>query len=147
MWSLNSETRLQKWKRFREDISTMPLEQAPEATIEFWSRAPFTPYYLDNDDTANWPDPWTLIHENYYCDVAKTLGIIYTLMLSGHGTSLEPELRVYYDPGKRYFYNLACFNQGKYILNMHEQDIVNNEQLPQELELKYSYTAETLNLE
>lgn len=146
MWSLNSESRLQKWKRFREDISSMPLEQALQATSEFWNGAPFTPYYLDNEDPKNWPDPWTLIHENYYCDVAKSLGILYTLMFSKHGTLLEPELRVYYNSEKKYFYNLAWFNNGKYILNMQDEAIVNIEQLDKELELKYRYTAEALNL-
>jgi hypothetical protein len=124
----------------------MPLEQALQETQELWAGAPFTPYYLDNEDHSQWPDPWTLIHENYYCDVAKTLGIIYTLMLSGHSTGLEPELRVYYDPSKRYFYNLAWFNEGKYVLNMQDQEIVNNEQLTN-LELKHIYKSDVLNLD
>lgn len=147
MWSLKSESRLQKWKRFREDISKMPLEQALQATSDFWHEAPFTPYYLDNENPNNWPDAWTLIHENYYCDVAKSLGIIYTLMFSEHGNGLLPELRVYYDPTKRYFYNLAWFNDGKYILNMYDESVVNIEQLNKELELKHKYTAEVLNIE
>lgn len=147
MWNLKADNRLQKWKRFREDISKLPLDQAIQATSDFWSEAPFTPYYLDNDSSEKWPDAWTLIHENYYCDVARSLGIIYTLMFSEHASELLPELRVYYDPTKRYFYNLAWFNGGKYILNMQDESIVNIEQFSQELELKHRYTAETLNIE
>ena len=31
----------------------------------------------------NWPDPWELLSENTYCEVARALGMCYTLMLIG----------------------------------------------------------------
>jgi hypothetical protein len=31
----------------------------------------------------NWPDPWELLSENTYCEVARALGMCYTLHLIG----------------------------------------------------------------
>ena len=31
----------------------------------------------------NWPDPWELLSENTYCEVARALGMCYTLYLIG----------------------------------------------------------------
>jgi len=94
----------------------------------------------------NWPDPWTLIFENMYCDVAKCLGIVYTMLLTEHRKNLEVEIRTYIDPKNNYEYNLAYFNQGKYILNMIDGEVVNNTQV-EKLVLKKQYSAAQLQLE
>lgn len=146
MWSLNSENRLQSWKRFRKSISTMPLEEAITATGKLWASAPWTPYYLDADNPSDWPDPWTLLDENYYCDLAKALGIVYTLALSEHN-NISAEVRVYKDPNKHYFYNLAWIDDGKYILNMQDGEIVNKEQFDKTLQLQFKYSTKELKLE
>jgi hypothetical protein len=124
----------------------MPVEQALTATNDLWATAPWTPFYLEAGEPDKWPDPWTLLSENYYCDLAKALGIVYTIQLSGHSV-LAPEIRVYKDTEKNYFYNLAWFAQGKYILNMQDQSIVNNAQIEKTLELKFRYTDKELNIE
>jgi hypothetical protein len=40
-------------------------------------------HYLHIKDTQNWPDPWELLVENLYCNVAKALGMCYTLYMTG----------------------------------------------------------------
>jgi hypothetical protein len=147
MFQLRAEDRLRSWREFRIKIESLPLEQALAHTIEFWDKAPFVPYNLDYRTQQEWPDPWTLIEENSYCDIAKCLGIVYTIALSKHRTALDIEFRVYRDPETGYEYNLAWINRGKYILNMVNGEIVNNKQFDKTLKLKHKYTAVDLKLD
>ena len=147
MFKLSTGDRLSRWKAFRLSLNDFSLGKAVELTNELWSACPFTPFYLDPTDCANWPDPWTLLDENYYCDLAKVLGIIYTLHLCDHGKNLCPELRIYSNMNTRHTYHIAYLCDGKYVLNLFEAEVVNKEHINQELKLKYRYTAADLKLE
>lgn len=146
MFQLKPEDRLRSWREFRAKLESLPIEQALTQTAEFWARAPFVPYNLDPAQIESWPDPWTLIDENVYCDIAKCLGIVYTITLTKHRSDLDVELRVYQDPKTRYEYNLAWINQGKYILNMIDGEVLNIKQFDKILKLKKTYTAVDLKL-
>jgi hypothetical protein len=147
MFQQKPEDRLRSWREFRSTLESLPLEQALAQTAEYWARAPFVPYNLDPATPEIWPDPWTLVIENSYCDVAKCLGIVYTMLLTTHRTDLDFELRIYQDTNTKYEYNLAWFNQGKYILNMIDGKVVNNTQFDKTLRLIQHYTAAQLQLE
>lgn len=147
MFKLSTDRRLAYWKNFRNQLNTMPLAKALLNTQQLWQSCPFTPFYLTAEDPKSWPDPWDLLAENYYCDLAKCLGIVYTLHLSDHGKNLIPEIRVYYDTESRYQYHIAYFADGKYVLNLIEDEVVNKEHINQQLKLKYCYTAVDLKLE
>jgi hypothetical protein len=54
---------------------------------------------------------------------------------------------VYYDPKTGYEYNLACFDQGKYILNMIDGEVVNIKQVEKTLKIKQQYNEKELQLE
>lgn len=84
MWDLFPHQRLNYWRDFRLSLGEMNLCQSLEATVKLWSYAPFVKHYLNHDLPDNWPDPWQLLHDNYYCDLAKTLGMFYTLILCDH---------------------------------------------------------------
>ena len=147
MWKLKPGERLARWRDFRKQLDTQSLDEAIRATVDFWASCPFTPYYLDVKQPQTWPDPWQLIDENYYCDVAKCLGIVYTLLLTEHRNTIEFEIRVYYDPEARLTYNLAWLNQGKYVLNLESTEVVNNTSVDNKLKLIHCYTSSDLNLE
>jgi hypothetical protein len=147
MFQLNAEGRLKAWREFRTEVNSLPLENALARTAELWSTAPYVPYYLDYGDVEKWPGPWDLIHENYYCDIAKCLGIVYTMQLTEHKKDLTTEIRTYIDPETQYVYNLSWFNQGKYILNLIDSELVNIEQFNKLLTLKHQFTAVDLKLE
>jgi hypothetical protein len=147
MFQLRTEDRLRSWREFRSSIGAVSLEQALTRTIELWEEAPFVPYNLDVTRPEEWPDPWTLLEENTYCDVAKCLGIVYTITLCKHRTDLDIEFRTYKDMKTGYEYNLSWINQGKYILNMVNGEIVNNKQFDKTLKLKHKYTAVDLKLD
>lgn len=147
MFKLSASDRLSRWKLFRRHLDTLPLAEAISKTEELWNKCPFHPFYLDITDPTTWPDPWQLITENYYCDLAKSLGMLYTLHLTAHNEELFPELRVYFDPDTRYYYHIAYLCDGKYVLNLIEGEIVNKEHINQRLKLKYRYTANDLKLD
>jgi hypothetical protein len=124
----------------------MPIDVAVSAVAEFWQSCPYVAYYLDPDAPDQWPTPWELISENYYCDLAKSLGMLYTIYFTVHGKNLNPEIRVYYDPDTEFTYNLPILAQGKYVINLVEAEIVNNTHIDQRLKLKYCYTKHNNNM-
>ena len=147
MFQLPAEDRLRSWREFRTTLESLPLETALAETAEFWRCAPFVPYNLDYSDIRTWPDPWTLIDENIYCDVAKCLGIVYTISLTGHKKNLDVEIRQYVDLKTGYEYNLAWIDKGKYILNMIDGEVLNIEQFDKTLKLIKQFTAVDLQLD
>jgi hypothetical protein len=146
MWKLSPAERLDYWKRFRKEIDSMSFESALEHVARFWSRAPFTPFYLEYDRPETWPDPWTLIAENYYCDLAKALAIVYTLHLSDH-KNCDLEVRVYRQHGTLHQFNLVWINNGKYVLNLESSEVVNKKSIPESLVKIIEYSSADLGLD
>ena len=147
MWKLKPDDRLDRWKQFRKRLGTLPVETALTECMNFWQSAPFIPFYLDHNDRTNWPDPWQLVYENYYCDLAKALGIVYTLQLSSHGSELDLAIKVYQDPASRGQYNLVWIDKGKYVLNFISDEIVNRTQIPKELKFLVELSSQDLKLD
>lgn len=112
----------------------MPLEQAIDQTQHLWCYAPFVKHYLDEAQVSEWPDPWELVYENYYCDVAKALGMLYTLYLSDHKDAVNMELRIYKDANANQ-YNLVWINDGLYVVNYQFNEVVNKTQIDNTLVL------------
>lgn len=147
MFKLPPGERLNRWKQFRSDLKNHELYDSLVLVNNFWKSCPFTPFYLEFQNPADWPDPWQLVIENYYCDLAKTLGIVYTVYLAGILLPSDTEIRIYYDSTKNHQYHIAYLCQGKYILNLIEDEVVNKEHINQNFKLKHCYTAEDLQLE
>lgn len=147
MFKLHTPERLKFWRQFRDKIERLGVEEAIFQTEQLWNKAPFTPFYLDIDHPEDWPDPWTLVVENYYCDIAKTLGILYTIGLSNHGANLPMELRVYQDQTTRMVYNLAVFDEGKYVVNFQTGEVVNILVVNEKLALTHVFSKERMRFD
>lgn len=145
MFKLPADERLVRWRLFRKNLDKNSLADAITETANFWAHCPYSPYYLDISKPESWPDPWTLIGENWYCDIAKALGMVYTIKYTKHNPSVE--LRIYHDPVTKYDYNLAWIEDGKYVLNMQDELVVNKTQINQELLLKKSFKEADLKLD
>jgi len=146
-WNLRINDRLTQWKDFRHQLDRLPLESAVVELNNMWSSAPFVNYNLDPSEPKTWPDPWTLLAENYWCDVAKSLGIAYTIYFSSH-KSTPVEIRVYYDYKDKTKHCVAWLDDGKYILNYWPYEIVNTKQIEEkQLQLLYQYSSTDLQLE
>jgi hypothetical protein len=83
IFQLEYETRLQSWHDLKEDVRVSELKSKSIKIDNWWQNAPTVNHYLHLKDTQNWPDPWELLVENLYCNVAKALGICYTLCMTG----------------------------------------------------------------
>ena len=144
MWKLETGERIARWRDFRKSLDDLPLETAIQSVAEFWHNCPFNAYYLDPADPASWPRAWELISDNYYCDLAKALGMLYTIYFTSHGPGLDPEIHIYNDPETGFDYNLSVLSKGKYVINFIDNTIVNIESINKKLIRRYS--AEELKL-
>jgi len=125
MWPAQFEPRLAAWNQVREISFDQALPDALQSINLWWHQTPWCPYHLHWDDRATWPDPWQLLSDNVYCDLARALGIMYTIVLSDR-LDLSDSSIIETDQG-----NLVQINQGKYILNW-GRDIVLNTSLEQQ---------------
>jgi hypothetical protein len=125
MWPVDFASRLELWNQLRDRCQTLPLEQTLKTINSWWFDVPWRPYYLHWDDQSNWPDPWQLLSDNHYCDLARALGILYTITLLDR-VDLGDATLVLTDSGN----NLVQVSKSKYILNWDRDTIVNTIQAP-----------------
>jgi hypothetical protein len=120
MWAKNFGSRLETWNLLRDQCQNLPVESALETINQWWFRTPWCPYYLHWDDQHTWPDPWQLLSDNVYCELARGLGILYTITLLERA-DMAPASLVLTEEG----YNLVLVAKEKYILNWEPDKIVN----------------------
>lgn len=77
------EARLQDWFQLRASVINLPIEQRCIIIDEWWQHAPLVNHYLHPHEIDTWPGPWELLNDNEYCPLARGLGMIYTLLLTG----------------------------------------------------------------
>jgi hypothetical protein len=119
MWPKTFEARLSSWMRLREQCADLELEPALIAINQWWFQPPWTAYHLHWDDQLTWPDPWQLLGDNIYCDLARGLGIMYTITLLDRPDVQTAQL---VEVGAD---NLVVISDEKYILNWDRDQIVN----------------------
>jgi hypothetical protein len=119
MWHNNFQKRLQSWTELRTQCQPMLLDNCLKEIDNWWVNAPWCPYSLHIDDYQTWPNPWELLNENHYCDLAKALGIVYTLMLMNRSDINDIKIADT-DSG-----NLVLIDDGKYILNWGTGQLLN----------------------
>jgi hypothetical protein len=121
MWPLTFADRLAAWADLRSQCQSLDSEPALTAINSWWFNSPWQPYYLHWDDQDLWPDPWQLLSDDTYCELARGLGILYTISLLDRADMVDAELVL--DKDGR---NLVLVAKEKYILNWNKDSIVNN---------------------
>lgn len=111
MWPPSYQERLQSWADLRQQCRTLSLQKNLQLINDWWMRAPTVNRYLHWDDVRDWPTPWELLADDIYCDLARALGIVYTIILTEHEKVHEVSLIQTKSD------NLVQVNHGKYILN------------------------------
>lgn len=119
MWPVTFEERLQEWNNLRRQLGSLSLEQQLPIVNDWWFRAPMINQHLRWDSHRTWPGPWDLLAEDRWCDVARALGIVYTIMMVPANSKYSISMTCC-DIG-----NLVLVEQGKYILNWAPQTILN----------------------
>ena len=111
MWCSTFEQRLAAWNALRDRVRMLPKSDALGEINAWWQKTPWRAYHLHWDDRTDWPDPWQLLSDNIYCDLARGLGILYTITVLDRD-DLQDAVLVDSDQG-----NLVLVEDGKYILN------------------------------
>jgi hypothetical protein len=139
MWQPRFDDRLLEWRELREQSKQLDLDQVLVSVDSWWQRAPISNHYLHMDEVEKWPLPWDLLADDIYCDLAKCLGICYTLMLIKHKDIESIRILQLED-----FYVVEVnFN---YILNYIPNEIVNTNTLP-DLKIKRSLSSDNLTID
>jgi hypothetical protein len=120
IWPVSFASRLESWNQLRDQCQTLPVQTALENINAWWFRAPWKPYYLHWDDQKTWPDPWQLLSDDIYCELARGLGILYTITLLDRADLAPVELILTQDD-----VNLVQVAKEKYILNWTADTVVN----------------------
>jgi hypothetical protein len=120
MWYKTFDQRLLSWSTLRKNCSGHTLQSALIEIDNWWSCAPWSPYYLHWDDRPKWPNPWQLLDDNIFCDVACGLGIMYTLVLLNRKDCEDSRLLEANGD------NLVVVGKEKYILNSRNRTVVNS---------------------
>ena len=126
MFNLYGNERLTSWKQFRDtlEISTSPFEDV----AELWSHAPFVSAFINPHNPESWPDPWHLIIDGKFDDLAIVLGMLYTLKLTKRFA--DAEFVIHMDELKNKTPTYWLVINGKYVLNYHFKEVVSLENLP-----------------
>ena len=83
VFQLNYDSRLQNWYDLRQKLQNADTATKCIEIDNWWQSAPLVNHYLHPHELDTWPGPWELINDNEYCPLARGLGIIYTLLLTG----------------------------------------------------------------
>ena len=121
MWHEEFADRLKSWSALRTQVQDLPIEQALDQINAWWQQSPWQSYYLHWDDINQWPDPWQLLEYNVYCEVARALGIVYTIVMLDRSDMLDSTMVLTGDG-----YNLVLVNKKKYALNWGHEILVNS---------------------
>lgn len=111
MWCSTFEQRLAAWNSLRDRVRDQSKPDALKEINAWWQQTPWRAYHLHWDDRPDWPDPWQLLSDNIYCDLARGLGILYTITVLDRDDMQDAEL-IETEQG-----NLVQLDGGKYILN------------------------------
>jgi len=120
MWPSQFERRLAAWNDLRQQSSAEQLLDLLQSINSWWHQTPWCPYHLHWDDRDTWPDHWQLLSDNIDCDLARALGIMYTIVLTERSDTVNSSI-IQTESG-----NLVQVNQGKYILNWGRDVVLNN---------------------
>jgi len=114
VFNLHDNDRLTAWKQFRDNLETSntPFEDV----ASFWSSAPFVSPYLNPQNPTEWPDPWTLIVDGRFDELAIVVGMLYTIKLTQRFMNSQFEIHTSTRPEeKESIYMLVIDN--KYVIN------------------------------
>jgi len=119
MWPESYADRLQQWNLLRDRCRDLTADQALQTINDWWFLAPTTTRTIIWEEHEHWPNPWQLLANDRQCDLARALGIMYTLMMLEHAEITDLTLaQTDHD-------NLVLANQGKYILNWAPGQLLN----------------------
>jgi hypothetical protein len=89
---------------------------------KWWQSAPLVNHYLHPHEVSTWPGPWDLLNDNEYCQTARGLGMIYTLLLTG---AHNVDFCIATDDNNEDV-ALVLVDNAKYVMNYWPESVLNN---------------------
>lgn len=90
IWNtIPNEERLHLWKKVRDDINALPLNDQLNNIAKFCSKIPYGSRTLDYYSPAEWPTPWEILFHGSFCTSSISLLIFYTLTLLNSPPDIE----------------------------------------------------------
>jgi hypothetical protein len=117
---ISYEDRLVLWNKLRTENANNRLGDCLTNVNNWWQMLPIDKHHLHWEDEKNWPDPWDILADGIFCDLAKSLGIIYTLYFMDRPDIYEIKLAETTEG-----HSLVLVNDGDYILNWAPNEILN----------------------
>lgn len=134
-----SDGRIISWRNWRNTLENKPVETIVTEVASVWSQVPTVLHFLAPDTKDEWPNPWQLVTDNYYCDLGICLGMFYTLALIESPKFNNLAIEIYKTPDG--WINLSSIDHGKYVLNFDHGRVVNSEYVSlDKINLVYSYS-------
>ena len=81
MWKILYQERLADWVKLRQAAASLDQSQQLISINDWWFKAPIVNRLISWESIQDWPTPWDLLNNNGYCELARALGIVYTIML------------------------------------------------------------------
>jgi hypothetical protein len=134
VFDVSGTERLTEWRKIRDSLNSS--NDPYQSVLEVWKRAPFVNQYLDPNNPGSWPDPWHLILDNRYDDLALALGIVYTLGLSERFIGQEIEIHMSMSDTQRESYFVIIKNT---VIDIDCRIILTKDQLPADSKRIWSY--------
>jgi hypothetical protein len=122
VFQLNYEARLKSWYDLRKSLEDSDIKTICLEIDKWWQRAPLVNHYLHQSDIDNWPGPWELLVENNYCQLARGLGMVYTLQLVG---IKDIDFCIAIDDNSEE-YPLVMVDSAKYVMNYYPNTVISN---------------------
>ena len=137
------EARLQDWFQLRKSVNSLPIEQQCVTIDEWWQQCPLVTHHLHPQDIDNWPDPWELLSENTYCEVARALGMCYTLQLTERFKNSHATINVATETINKAVYYLLKIEDKVY--GYADEEWVEVSKLPKSLKMQKIYEMKPLH--
>lgn len=116
--NIPDEERLRLWKKLRDDIKDLSIDDQLALVAKFCSTIPFGARTMDYYDPTCWPTPWEILFYGSFCKNSISLLMFYTLALLQNEKTIE--LLLINDAGN--FYLVPLVNN-HIILNYHLGEI------------------------
>ena len=124
MWKTTYQERLADWVKLRQAASLLEQSEQLKMINDWWFKAPIVNHLINWESTQDWPTPWELLNNNGYCELARALGIVYTIMLIENVNYINLKIIQTKED------NLVLVDDGKYILNWAPREMLNTHSTP-----------------
>jgi hypothetical protein len=137
--TIPNEEKLLIWKKFRDKIKELPLQDQLNEIAKFCSSMPIGSRTLDYYNSENWPTPWEILFYGSFCSSSISLLIFYTLSLMPNEKKLE--LLLIDDEGDIYLLPLV---NNTFVLNYHLGEVSTHSEIKKSFKILKRYSQDTI---